>query len=64
FHLSLQYSLLSCIILYCDVPLSGGRPVFINWMRGEREVGVVYPGKEMTTVDLTPGGTICSLLST
>ena len=25
---------------------------------------MVYPGEEMTTVDLTPGGTICSLLST
>ena len=24
----------------------------------------MYPGEEMTTVDLTPGGTICSLLST
>ncbi|CAI8030389.1 hypothetical protein GBAR_LOCUS17236 [Geodia barretti] len=51
--------------MYCDVPLSGGRPVVLNWTEGEREVGVVYPGEETTTVDLTPGGTIiCPLLST
>ncbi|CAI8025153.1 hypothetical protein GBAR_LOCUS14558 [Geodia barretti] len=52
------------LVMYCDLPLSGGRPVVLNWTEGEREVGVVYPGEEMATVDLTPGGTICSLLST
>ncbi|CAI8017200.1 hypothetical protein GBAR_LOCUS10484 [Geodia barretti] len=52
------------LVMYYDVPLSGGRPVVLNWTEGEREVGVVYPGEEMTTVDLTPGGTICSFLST